>query len=515
VRSRIARPPRRLLLTVLFPVVFLLACFWVGRSIGVLPQGYKAAPALAFGVVVAVVAGPFGLLSLVVAAAPFEWDVLNLTNLPLVGTLFPGNSLKLQLVIAIGGAYLLLLVAHRSTESKSRAPALRRAHVAPTVPLLLTLAGGALSANVFATFAGPSEVTEFVRNVLFGAVVFLLVRALADTRDRIERLMACVVVAGVAFAVVSSVLPSSVVAFQNAGSGWDLAGRLGGVWTLPLGVRIVGNPVYISSYLAISVVIALGQFLVLGRQARRWYWFAAAAPVGYALLATVSRTGVYGTIAGLLVAGMFTWYQARTRVTLTSPGGGASAETQPGASRGGLIVAGALVVMAIAAGFRLFLGTLQNPGFVMDRLFHPVAGPEATIGTRLLLAGVSLTNSLRNPGGPGVLALHSTTGYNEHSLYTLMLAGCGWVGFAGFVWLLLWCIGRATRLGLRGSEASARQAAVIAGAIACVMWMGLAHPILGTLWGDTLLWGVLGLAAALPAAQSLDSPGLRGEAGDG
>jgi hypothetical protein len=286
-----------------------------------------------------------------------------------------------------------------------------------------------------------------------------------------------------------------MVSYEAVNTSYLVLGRISGTWMLPLGMKIEADSVYISTYLALSIVIAWGKVLTSQKRSLRWLLLALIALMARVLFMAGGRTGIYGSAIGVAVLTVL--YYSKILVGKRKKAYGGSGSIHMGIRGLELLVLFCLVIIIAVWQFSAFLKSLSDPNYIWERIFYPISGVDQNAIGRVRLFMASLNQSLSYPLGPGSGALHSATGYNNHSLYPLLLAGLGWFGFAFFFWLLIWCIQQLVR-GLKHSEPAIRDSSmVLLGGTVIVIAMGFGHPIVGTTWGVILFWTLLGLAAAL------------------
>lgn len=475
----------RVLRNGLFAALALWGGVQVGRNIATSSLGHRVFLLGEIALLVGLKWGPFGYLCLLVAFAPFDWPAFNISRIPIIGWVFTTASLRERAVLVGGGIYLGALL-FKSLRERARWRAM------PSVPLGVMVAYGALVASLFAWFAGEQEMQWYLRVVLYGAVVFLLVYSLARTPQRWRAIVTCMILSGCMFSGIVLFFPPSAVSYIPATTSVN---RLGGVWTLPLGMRIAANDVYVSSYLALSSVLAWAQLLTRRSLWRRWLLLAAIGLMTWVQFTTVSRTGVYGSAIGVAAVSLI-YFFSRPRVRSGEQRGGVLAPT--GRRKVGVLALLGVVLIFSFFGFNRFLGTYEDPSYALGRILRPITGKDPNAQGRVVLFMLSLKMSVAHPYGTGIMALPSATGVNQHSLYTLMLAGLGWIGFAAFAWLFGWCTVQGIRR-LKATDPSTHDVALmLVGGLVTVFAMGFGHPIVGPLWGITLFWALLGLAAALP-----------------
>jgi len=475
------------------------ASMWAGVLIGLniaklsqLRQLDKVAAMLGVAILVGLKWGPFGYLCLLVALSPLELPQINLSAIPVFGWVFPWAPVRLQVVLLIGGAYLGALMLESLRQRK-------RWSTMPLLPLGIVVAYGALVALFFAWFPGQVEFESYTINFLYGAVVFLLVYSLVRTPRQLQTIATCMIVAGVLFCVLTLSLLTPMVSFYTYGASPTRLGGEWGIWTLPLGFTISASSNYLATYLALSNTLAWGQFLTTRTMRRRVLLLIAMGLMGYALLLTGSRTGVYGAVVGLAIT---TIIHVLSGASLSSPIQNGRDQRynkaqKPKSSASKTLALFGLVVVFFIWGFSQFTQSSENPDVLLDRLLNPVYGKYSVFSGRVEVFMASLDIDLHYPAGSGVQAVDSVVGVVHHSLYTLALASLGWIGFGAFIWLCGWCTVQYIR-GAKATDPAIRALSVpLLGATVAVVMMGFGHLILITGWGVTLFWTLLGLAAAM------------------
>jgi hypothetical protein len=458
-------------------VVALYLGLEAGRAVPAFPQADKAVIALIVAFLVGIKWGPFGYLGLLLLFSPFELPSFNMDRIPVVGLIFSGVAMQERVVLTAGTAYLAAMLLRTM-----KASAVWR--LMPVVPLGVVVGYGYLVARYFARFAGATEIEWYRNTILYGAVMFLLVYSFATTPRRVEVIVTCLVLAAVLFAFAMLVVPHSASTLDTG-----IIGRLGGsrstTWTFPMGIKSSSNSVYLGTWLALPCVLALGELLRHRAQRSRWLWLAAIGLMTWVQLQTVSRTGLYGELPAMAL--LVGFYLVRNPKTMEG-----GSRTQ----RFTVLVLVVVVLTLFAVVFNMFAQAYANP-MELERLYRPINGPDQNLEGRVWLLRISIGNSIDSPLGPGVGALASVAGNNDHSLYTLLLAGLGWIGFAALTGLIVWCIRQTVRAVKLTDATQSGLAVTLLGASVGMLIMGVGHPFIAPLWGVTMFWTILGLAAAL------------------
>jgi hypothetical protein len=458
-------------------VAGLCLCLVAGRAVAVFPQADRAVVILIAAFLVGIKWGPFGYFCLLVLLSPFVLPSFNMDRIPVVGLMFSGVGMQERVVLTAGAAYL---AAMRFRTVKASAVW----HVMPFVPLAVVIGYGYLVARFFAQFAGATEIVWYRTAILYGSVMFLLVYSFATTSRRVELIVRYLVLAGVLFALAMLVVPHTATTPDTG-----LTNRLGGngltVWTFPMGIGSSGNSVYLGSWLAFCSVLAVGELLRTRAHRSRWLWLAALGLMTWVQLQTVSRTGLYGELPAMaLIVGFY---------LVRNPKTGAGA---PRPQRFVVLALVILILILFAVLYVRFGHSYANP-LEIERLYRPLNGPDQNFAGRVRLYLISIGNSMAHPLGPGVGALAAITGDNNHSLYTLLLAGLGWIGFAALASLVIWCVRQTVRAVRLTDPMQVGLAVTLLGGLVGILIMGVGHPFIAPLWGVTIFWTILGLAATV------------------
>ncbi|MBI5649274.1 MAG: hypothetical protein HZC40_02325 [Chloroflexi bacterium] len=439
-------------------------------------------------VVVGLLWGPFAYLALLILASPFSLPIFSFARFPIFGDLIGPLSFEQGAVLIFGSAFLLYLFVKSIRERK-------QFQAMPFVPLGVVLITGFFAAAFFAWFAGSEELNWYRQTILYGVIIFLLTYALARTALHIRLLTFGIMLTGVAFSVLVTVLPSSAYTYDA----YTQVGRLGGEWALPLGFRMAGDSVYISTYLGLCSVLAWGETLGNRSFWQRIAFIVANVWLTRVQLLTISRTGLYGEIIGIILITLI--YFLRPPLNISDSSKSQRSRTRQiylGRFEIALITLGLLALLTFQ--ITNFVENFQNPDYVL-RLFESDLENDANTQIRVDLFWSSLEMNLASPLGTGSFALPSVTGINDHSIYTLLLSGLGWLGLGALVALFVWCIGRLIR-GLNSTDIAIWKLSVsLFAGITVLLVMGLGHVVIGLHWGITIFWAMWGLSASMDRLQ--------------
>ena len=428
----------------------------------------------------------FGFVVFLLTLSPINWINFNINRIPVLGWILTNIPHEEKVIIVFGGGYLLLLFF-------TRMRFINQAHILPFLLLSGILILGLLVALYFAWFPGPDSVAmeQYLNTIVVGVVIYYLISSSVQDGKRFHVIIYAMIISAVLFALVTDVFRNLLVVGYTADTDPN---RLGGFFTLRFGFGMWVNPVYISSYMSLAIVFIWGHLLTEPVTWKRILWLAAFVLLTRVLILTNSRTGIYGACLGIILISGLVFIRGNVH------------HGQPIKSKNSIRWLGSALLIVVAGGviFRIFgnyLGNINNPSFYIGRLLTPLVNSRAdpTGVERLSLFQASLQANLAYPWGIGGQAIHTITGYNEHSFYTLILSELGWGGFALFVCFSGWCVFKCIS-GVRSlDEEKSFLAALTLCGITLVFIMGWGHPIIGTTWGVTLLWSLFALASLVPS----------------
>jgi hypothetical protein len=451
---------------ILLIVLVLSLSVFLGNRMTVFPKFFTVVLTCAAVVFIYGRWGPFGFVCCLVAFATLDFDGFNINQIPLLSVLFPDAGSRIRIVILVGSLYIFLFLIQSIRSNNQR-------HFYPYLLLLLIGVGGALTAFVFALQINIYGSNWYVRYILYGLILFALVYQIVKKPQQAKIVLICLLISGIFFAVIAKILPSSIVQFDNnVNNGLSMAdNRLAGIWYLPLGFRISANPIFISTYLSFSSILAWGMFLFTKRNLEKLILLVAIGLMTYVNLTTISRTGLYGLFIGVVFVTFVYVSKVNRRAKVK------------------VFISLFSLVCVIAVAFSVFVNTNSDP-LLVNRLW----GIEENRQIREDLISQSLYLSLQHPFGEGPGALQVFAGLPHHSLFTMLLSGLGWFGFLALVILVFWCIKPLAKFNLKDPTIFEMQVSLL-GALLAVFVMGLGHSYLDTTWGSTLFWSSLGLAA--------------------
>ena len=309
--------------------------------------------------------GLFGYVFLLVSISPFEWIIFNIDKIPVYGWVLTNIPREEKLIILFGASYLLLLFFTRMRY-------INRTHITPFLLLSGILVFGLLVALVFAWFPGPnSEAMQwYLDTIVLGIVVYYLVSSFVNDGKRLHAIIYAMIISSILFALVTVIFPNVLIV--NYITDTDPS-RLGGFFTLPFGVKIWANPVYISCYMALAIIFIWGhliaEHIIIWK---RIFWLVNFGLLTRVLVLTNSRTGIYGAFLGIIfLSGLVI---LRKKVF---PG-------QPVISNhliqwlgiGLLIVVGGAITFWQ---FSNYFSNINNASFYINRILSPLGDPNTIV----------------------------------------------------------------------------------------------------------------------------------------
>jgi hypothetical protein len=469
-------------LTVLLTLLFAL---WMGK---VVSNYARAAIAVSLFIIVVPFIWKwriFGILFAIVTSCAVIIPEFNISNIPILGWCLASLPIRERLSILAGGFYLFFVLI-KSLRKREQF------NLIPFIPIALLLFYGYLVASTFAVFAGQEEINWFFNTILFGVILFLIIYTQTNTAQKARILIYALILANLVFSLGVLFFSKSVISYDPAnygrlgGSGWML-------WLLPLGFSMGANSVYISTYMGLSIVLTWGEILNSGLRLRL-VLIAILFFLVRTLILTGARTGIYGTMIGIFILTALNIINQYLNINKhTDPEQNKSITALN--KRTILIIILFTTIIALGTwGFTYYANSNSHSFNLVNRIINPVGDDNTQ--ARIYFYTVSLRQSFANPLGPGTLDLHTVTGLNHHSFYTLIIAGLGWFGFFCLVWLIGWCFWKIIKGFMNQNEDLRYLSITILTGFITLFIMGFGHPVVGPTWGTTMFWTILGLTAS-------------------
>ncbi len=422
--------------------------------------------------------GEFGFLCFFVVN-PLFWPGAVSAKIPFVGQIVPDLPIQQTFLILFGVGYFIYFILQ--TRKKEL-------QIMPRAALVLILFSGLMVSMFFAMYPDISELYSYIRIILYGVSIYALVYFMVDTTKKAHIIIKLLIITGILFSLVLSIpaVKESYIPDSN-----NLA-DLGGTWRLPfVGFRFWLNSGMIAPCLAITISLAWAKILVAKNVIKKLVWIGFSVIMLVTLVTTVSRTGIYGVVIGVALIMIIYSFSPQKRIY------------KPFRL---LIRSGTAVIMFLLF---IYLGSVvlnnfvkssdvATQDFIQNKLTVPPLSRDASAQTRISLYRDSLDLSSRYLLGAGFNALPRNYGLNHHSLYTMMLAGLGVIGFPLYVFLIIWSLVRCVKGGYFGDAEIFNLSMYTFSGVVLFLIMGFGFPIIEAIWGTTLFWVLLALAAKIP-----------------